>query len=216
MVPNYVQRLRITFSKIGPTRFIGHLDLARTWERALSRARIPVTYSQGFNRRPYMQMATALPLGFTSDCELVDIWLMEKMEPEVAQAQISAKMSPGIVLHKIEDVPVSGPSLQNITVESSYEVTLLDAVDVTALREKVAALLAAESVLQERRDKTYDLRPLILDLTVQEPAPGELVKLTMRLTLQPSKTGRADEVLLAMGFDPLAARIHRTLLVLSE
>ncbi len=38
----------------------------------------------------------------------------------------------------------------------------------------------------------------------------------MRLCLEPAKTGRPDEVLLELGLDPLAARIHRTRLMLSE
>jgi radical SAM-linked protein len=105
MQPTYVQRLRLTFSKVGPTRFIGHLDLARTLERVLNRANIPVTYTQGFNRRPRMQMAAALPLGFTSECEMVDILLDEQMEPTAVQQQLLAKMAPGIILHKVEEVP---------------------------------------------------------------------------------------------------------------
>ena len=50
--PRPAQRLRLTFSKDGPARFISHLDLARALERALNRAALPVAYTQGFNRRP--------------------------------------------------------------------------------------------------------------------------------------------------------------------
>jgi radical SAM-linked protein len=76
MKANYVQRLRLVFAKDGPARFIGHLDLARTLERMLNRAQIPLAYTQGYNPRPRMQLATALPLGFTSECEIADIWLL--------------------------------------------------------------------------------------------------------------------------------------------
>ena len=61
-----VQRLRMQFSKVGPTRFIGHLDLARTLERSSNRARLPMAYTLGFNKRMRLQLAPALPLGFTS------------------------------------------------------------------------------------------------------------------------------------------------------
>ena len=80
MQPNYVQRLRLTFRKEGPARYISHLDLARTLERALNRAKVPVAYSQGFNTRPKMSMASALPRGYTSSHELADVWLTETME----------------------------------------------------------------------------------------------------------------------------------------
>ncbi len=128
MQATYVQRLRFTFRKFGPTRYIGHLDLARTLERALNRANMPVTYSQGFNRRPRLAMATALPLGYTSDCELADIWLDERVEPEAAQQQMMSRMAPGLEIVRVEEVPTDAPSLQSLTTESTYTATLLDPV----------------------------------------------------------------------------------------
>ncbi len=213
MQANYIQRLRLTFSKGGPARYISHLDLARTLERALNRARIPVAYTQGFNRRPRMQMATALPLGYTSEYELADILLTEKIKPEQAQQQLMAKMAPGIEILQVEEVPVSGPSLQSMTVSSTYEATPLDPVNVSELQARVAEIMAAEVLerVKERRGKkkVYDLRPLILDLSANQDAAGQ-VQIHMNLCLEPSKTGRPDDVLEALGFDPLDMHIHRT------
>ncbi|HEX6385611.1 MAG TPA: TIGR03936 family radical SAM-associated protein [Anaerolineae bacterium] len=219
MQANYVQRLRLTFSKMGPTRYISHLDLARTLERALNRARIPVSYTQGFNRRPRMQIAAALPLGYTSDSELADVWLEEKMEPERVRRQLMAKMAPGITIHQVEEVPLSELALQTRTAEASYVATVLDPVDVTDLQRRIDALLAANSLVRQRgrgrKRKEYDLRPLIYDLRLAATANG-LVQIHMRLALMPAETGRPDEVLLALGLDPLAARIHRTGIVLAN
>ncbi|MEZ4591021.1 MAG: TIGR03936 family radical SAM-associated protein [Chloroflexota bacterium] len=219
MQANYVQRLRLIFSKDGPARYISHLDLARTLERALNRAKIPVAYTQGFNRRPRMQMATALPLGYTSQYELADILLTEAMEPAQAQQQLMARMAPGIVILQVVEVPVSGPSLQAITESSSYVATPLDPVDFAEVQAKVADLLAAEKVerTKERRgkEKVYDLRPLILDLSTTQDENGQ-VHIQMKLCLEPSKTGRPDDVLDALGFDPLDMRICRTGMTLAE
>jgi len=214
MQANYVQRLRLTFRKEGPTRFIGHLDLARTLERSLNRARIPMSYSQGFNSRPRMQMAAALPLGYTSACELADIWLKEEMEPETARQQMMARMAPGIDVWDVQEVGLKEPALQTRTLDSTYEVTLLDPVDTAVLQSRIAGLLAAETLLRERRDKPYDLRPLLLDLRLLPPVT-ELTQLEMRLMLKEGQTGRPDEVLDALEFDPLAARIHRTAITLA-
>ncbi len=52
MVNSPEQRLRITFGKVGSQKYIGHLDLAKTWERILRRAEIALSYSQGFKARP--------------------------------------------------------------------------------------------------------------------------------------------------------------------
>lgn len=219
MQASYVQRLRLTFTKTGPTRFIGHLDLARTLERALNRAKIPMDYSHGFNRRPHMQMASALPLGFTSDYELVDIWLQEKMEPQDLQAQLNAKMAPGIEIVQVIEVDLRGPALQTVTLASTYTAVLLDPIELDELRTKVAEMLAAEVLLRERgkgrKRKEYDLRPLIHALTVTTDAEGRPM-LQMRLSLQPGATGRPDEVMSELGLDPLAARIHRTEILFSD
>lgn len=212
MQANYVQRLRLTFRKDGPTRFIGHLDLARTLERTLNRARIPVAYTQGFNRRPRMQIAAALPLGFTSDCEMADIYLTEAVDPEVAKAKMAARAAPGIDIYRVEEIPIRDPALQTVTQTASYHVILLDPVDTAVLQQKIDSFFAAESVVRERghgrKRKSYDIRPLVQ--SVQLEADKDPVCLRMRLLLQHSKSGRPDELLRTLDIDPLATRIHRT------
>lgn len=215
MQANYVQRLRFTFSKTGPTRFIGHLDLARTLERALNRARLPVAYSQGYNPRPRMQLAAALPLGYTSECELADIWLAERVDPDRAREQMMSRMAPGIAIHRVWEVPLSAASLQASTVESTYVAAITEEIDEALLQERIAALLAAEKLMRRRRNKEYDLRPLILNIKLEKSA-DEALLLTTRLLLKSGQTGRPDEVLAALGLDPLAARIHRTQIVVEE
>jgi len=219
MQANYVQRLRLSFTKTGPTRYIGHLDLARTLERALNRAKIPIAYTQGFNQRPRMALAAALPLGFTSSHELADILMAEEMEPDAARRQMMTRMAPGIEVYEVVEVPISEPALQTLTDSSTYRVTLLDKVDVTRLKQDIDEMLAAESRVRRkghgRKRKEYDLRPLILDLKLTETPEGE-VQLHMHLTLRPAQTGRPDEVLRELGLDPVAARIHRQRIFLQD
>ncbi|MEZ4517549.1 MAG: TIGR03936 family radical SAM-associated protein [Chloroflexota bacterium] len=216
-----IQRLRFTFSKDGPARYISHLDLARTLERVLNRSRIPLAYSQGFNRRPRLSLAAALPLGYTSEAELADIWLTEQVEPVVALEQIINRMAPGIAVQDMVDIPLKAPSLQQILQAAAYRVRFLDPVDAGGLQERVAALLAQESLPRERkrrkdkRPKPYDLRPLIIDLGVEPGGAGSPI-LTMHLVQTPTETGRPDEVLDSLGFDPLDTHVHRTQLYLAE
>ncbi len=219
MQADYVQRLRMTFGKAGPARYISHLDLARALERSLNRAGLPVAYTHGFNRRPRLQMATALPLGYTSEYELADVLLVERVEPEQARQQLMSRIAPGIDVFRMVDVPLQAPSLQASTLESTYVATPLDAIDHFEMAARIDALLAMPEVRREREHKgkmkAYDLRPLILDLCLLETAVAPL-QIQMRLLLQPSLTGRPDEVLLALGIDPLATRIHRTCIVLQD
>lgn len=215
MQANYVQRLRLKFSKSGPTRYIGHLDLARALERALNRAHIPVSYTQGYNPRPRLQFASALPLGFTSEAELADIWLEEEVDPAQACAQMMIRMAPGIEVHEAWEVPLSAPAMQASTVETAYIALLLDQIEKDTLQERIDELLASETIIRQRRGKEYDLRPLILSLTVEE-GEEDVLHLQMRLMLRSGKTGRPDEVLDALGIDPLGVRMHRKAIVLED
>ena len=73
-------RLRITFSKSGTLRYIGHLDLQSVWERTVRRAGLPLAYTQGFHPGPKIQLASALPLVFIGRAEVVDLWINETGE----------------------------------------------------------------------------------------------------------------------------------------
>ncbi|MEM9774087.1 MAG: TIGR03936 family radical SAM-associated protein [Chloroflexota bacterium] len=217
----YVQRMRIKFSKFGPTRFISHLDVARTWERALNRAKIPMAYSQGFNRRPRMSFATATPLGTTSDFELIDIWTKEVLDPAKTGKIITEKMAPGIKILDIKEVPITGKKLQVLTKDSTFLVTLNDteAIDIKGLQQKIDDFLAADEVIRERvvkkKLKQFNLRPMVYDLAIVV-AETDNLQLRMRLALEPSNTGRVDQTLLHLGIDPLDAKIHREHVTLIE
>src|SRR5512146_3064799 len=82
-------RIRITFTKQGALRYTGHLDLHRLWERALRRASLPLAYSQGFHPQPKMNMAAALPLGFSSRCEMMDL----KFEQDIPLAELPERLN---------------------------------------------------------------------------------------------------------------------------
>ena len=215
--PRPAQRLRLTFSKDGPARFISHLDLARALERALNRAALPVAYTQGFNRRPRLSLAAALPLGYTSAAEVADVWLTEPVEPEAFRARLMARMAPGIVVLAVEEAPLAAPSLQQQLAESIYEVELPATVNGDALRQAVAELLAIESLMRQRhrpkdnKSRPFDLRPLILDLAMPEGDDGP-PRLRPRLVQSATQMGRPDDVLAALGLEPLDARIHRVAL----
>lgn len=218
MQATYVQRLRLKFSKMGPTRFISHLDVARTWERTLNRAKLPVTYSKGFNRRPKIQFATATSLGITSQAELMDLWLDERLEPALIQERLMARIAPGLAVLAIQEVPLKGASLQTLTRHTTYEALIpTELMPFNELSTAVQNLLAAEKLPRQRKAKrkikTYNLRPLILNLT-PHPATNH-TRLLLNLLLQPAATGRPDEVLRQIGLDPLDIRLHRLDMVLA-
>ena len=64
--------IRVKFGKEGALRFIGHLDVLRTFQKIFRRADIPMAYSQGFSPHPIMSFALPLGLGLSSEGEYLD------------------------------------------------------------------------------------------------------------------------------------------------
>ena len=227
-------RLRITFSKTGGLRYIGHLDMQTTWERTIRRAGLPLAYTHGFHPGPKIQIASALPLGFIGLAELVDVWLQDAVEAALvatqAQDHVAAHAGnsyvdilqpaapPGLTILSVAQVAENGPALQTQVVSAEFEVTLLDPVDETELAKHLAAALMSESLPRERRGKPYDLRPLIesLALTPLSPAEEPGVRVFMRLAARVGATGRPEEVLDVFGILPESTRIERTRLILKS
>ncbi len=218
-------RLRITFSKTGPLRYTGHLDLHQVWERTIRRAGLPLMYTQGFHPGPKIQIAAALPLGFSGRAEVMDIWLESGDMGPRARALLQTAAPSGLDIISMELVDERVPALQTQVTAAEYEATLLKPVGEAALKQKVAALLAAQSLPRERRGRSYDLRPLVEELRLL-PSPsrrgagactersrsGE-VCLFMRLCAREGATGRPEEVLDGLGIPPDTARIERTRLI---
>lgn len=202
-------RIRITFAKQGALRYIGHLDLHRLWERATRRADITLAYSQGFHPQPKIQLASALPLGFSSRCEVADLWVESAISDDF-QSRLQAALPAGLALQHIETVDERGPALQTQVIAAEFEVVLLDEVDTDALSQRLSAVIEADSLPRERRGKPYDLRPLIESLTFSTaPTPS----LYMRLTAREGATGRPEEVLAALEIPMESTRIERTKLI---
>ncbi len=205
--PPEMYRVRITFGKQDALRFVGHLDLAKTWERVLRRAHIPLVYSQGFNPQPKMQLAAALPLGISSECELLDIWLLEQVDLPTLPARLEAVSPAGLKVYHVEEVPPKAPALQTLLERADYRIQI-DEIDLADLQARVAAFLEREQVLVEKRGKQVDLRPLVQRLEVDEGG------LNAGLTIGSHGNARPDDLLGALGLRFEMARCHRVGLAL--
>ena len=207
-------RFRLTFRKMDGIRFTGTLDLQRSLERTIRRARLPLAYTQGFNPRPRLSLGAALPLGLTSDCELADLWLEEDRDHGGILEDLRLASPPGLEFLDLTVVPDDEPSLQQQIVAAEYLAEIEPGLDLREVEDRVESLLLLETVLRERRGKPYDLRPLVEALEVVSSEPTRTA-LHMRLTALEGATGRPDEVLLALELDPSVVRIRRTRLILS-
>lgn len=202
-------RIRLIFSKLDPMRYTGHLDLFRAWERTIRRAGLPLAYSQGFNPRPRINLASALPLGFTSTGEVMDIWLEEYRPLKTLKIALEDALPPGLSISEIYEIETTEPSLQSQLVYAEYKIIIFEVLD--DLDNRIEEILSKNSLPRERRGKTYDLRPLILSAMCL-PSDDNYSRIHLHVTAHEGATGRPDEFLLALGIDPTNTRIERTML----
>ena len=71
---------RIIFAKEEDGCFLGNLDVMKALSRAIHSASLPVKFTEGFNKKPKLSMGLALPLGYVSHAEMVDIQFYGKIE----------------------------------------------------------------------------------------------------------------------------------------
>src|SRR3954453_3662293 len=91
-----VQRLWVRHTRSGRLRFASHRDLARTLERALQRAHIPMAYSEGFSPHPKISYAGAAPTGTASEAEYLELGLAQERDPAEIARVLSGVLPDGM------------------------------------------------------------------------------------------------------------------------
>jgi radical SAM-linked protein len=201
-------RIRITFVKQGALRYTGHLDLHKLWERAARRAELPLAYSQGFHPQPKMNMAAALPLGFSSRCEVLDMKLEHDISLSDLPTRLNGTLPSGLQVVGVEQVEERAPALQTQVASAEYEVALTEAIDRSELKQRLESVIQSKSIPRERRGKMYDLRPLIEELRLLPDG-----QIFMRLAAREGATGRPEEVLDVLDIAFEGTRVERTRLI---
>jgi len=210
-------RVRTKFSKTEAMRFTGHLDLFRALERTVRRAKLPLTYSQGFNPHPKISLASALPLGFTSEAEFADIFLDETLPlTEIDQTLINALPS-GIQINEINLVDPKEPKLQNSLRSSIFSAILGE--PFPNMEKAVLNFLSAEEVIIEKikkgKKRLINIREFVHTIEIIEDNDNKQ-ELRLHLSAVEGKTGRPDVILEQIGINPLSTRFHRTDLIFKK
>ena len=163
-----MQRLRIRYAKRGRLRFTSHRDFSRAFERAISRARVPMAFSSGFNPHPRISYAGASPTGAASEAEYLEIGLAQVLDPAAVGRDLDASLPEGLDI--LDVVVSSGGSLADRLEGSQWEITLTGT-DAVTLESAVEQLLATSEVLVERMTKkglrSFDARGAIVTLEVR-------------------------------------------------
>jgi radical SAM-linked protein len=209
-------RIRITYLKNGALLYTSTLDVQTIWERSVRRAGLILQYSQGFHPQPRIQIANPLPLGFVGAQELIDIWLVDERKPEEIKELLNKSVPEGIYITEVNTIEENGPSLPKQIDVSTYSVELLNSDDsIEKIQASTETILSKDSLPRVRNRKSYDLRPLIQEMSVQMNPDGKIV-VFLKMPSNSSQTGRPEEVMAELGIPLENFRITRTSLVFLE
>jgi radical SAM-linked protein len=216
-------RVRVRFVKLGKIRWTSHRDVARMWERAFRRVQLPVAYSAGFAPRPRVSFGLALPTGYESVAEYLDVELVAEPDLDVhtLPRPLSTALPLGVDVTAAELIAPGTPSLQEDVTTCTWRWAAAPKEHHHPpgegdLAGRAAALLAASSVVVTRTRKgeqvTDDIRAGVCKLQLLGPAgpdPSHGTWVEAELACRP-RALRPTEVTLALGPDLEERNVRRT------
>ena len=168
-------KLRLIFTKEGRAVYISHLDLLRTFQRVFLRQGLVLKHSQGFHPHPVISFALPLPVGQSSDCEVLDFEVNGDMDGAGLPDALNRYMPEGI---RAADCYVPVRPVRDLAKLHCKAEFLYDSGVPAGAAEAIQALLTGDSVVIQKRTKRkamadVDIRPMLHRLEITE-APGLL------------------------------------------
>jgi radical SAM-linked protein len=158
-------RYLISYSRVGPICYLGHLEFLQIIHRTLRRANLKPHFSKGFNPSPKISFGPALPVGTMSHCEFFSVDLLEPItDPAQVINSLNHALPTGLKITAVR--PLTGKLAQNIL--CTYELTLPRDLSESE-QSRVADFESIETLTIERirkgKRKLIDIRPLIKSIT---------------------------------------------------
>lgn len=115
-------KLRLKFSKNGPIKFIGHLDVMRYFQKAIRRANIDIKYSEGFSPHQLLSFAQPLSVGATSDGEYLDMTVNSMVSTEDIMERLNSVMNEGIKIEAVTELPEKEEKAMTLSYAAGYRI----------------------------------------------------------------------------------------------
>lgn len=119
-----MHKLRVKYSERGPVRFMSHLELTQTLQRAFRRAALPLAFSQGFSPKPKLSWGPPLAVGYQSTSEFLDLQLTKRIGAEKIIKEINSLLPEGLKVLEAKYIPANSPSLSSALNIVSYEIVV--------------------------------------------------------------------------------------------
>lgn len=190
---------RLRFSKEANFKFVSHLEMIKSIERALRRAQIPLAYSEGFHPHPRLSFGPALAVGISSIDEYFDLVLREEREPEALVAKLNQVLPTGLEITAARRCKTAVKPLNAIINRAAYLVELVATPEtVNTVTARISEITAAAEIIVTRTNKniskTVNIRPWLHSIKIEN---GSLNRLHIRISGEIGSGGnlRPEEIL---------------------
>ena len=217
--------LRIKYRKLNYMKFLGHLDMVRLMERSFRRAKLPLEFSQGYNPRPKVNFAAPLPVGVTSDGEVLEVNLLEPVDIAELFKNQSKFLPAGIEFIEgrfIDKETQASKKLMGSVSSCMYLISILstDKPDIEDVKKWMGAFTAQSEIIIEKRNKKKkivqkDIMPAIRNVSVVSVDPEGHVVLSAHLDAGSESNLKAEDLMKALNafegvsIDLDTLRLHR-------
>lgn len=165
-------KARMKFAKEGRAKYISHLDLMHTMQRAMARCQMPLWFTEGFNQHAYVSVALPLSTGYSGECEFLDFQITADTVPENAVEALNSVFPEG--LRAIEVYPLADGGMKVGAIAwSQYRITWgfetgVPSGFVPAVRELFGRAKIEILKRSKRGEKLVNMKELMRNLTIQE------------------------------------------------
>ena len=171
---------RLLFSKTGRAKYISHLDLMRTFQRAFARAHIQIKHTEGFNPHPFVSIALPLSVGYSSQCEILEFGLMGDMPYDQVPERLTAAMPEGIVITELAPPVRKADDIEKPDYTLEFSMKELSPEELEKAFTDYISQPAIETQKHTKKGpKTIDLKPSLLRCEVEKTDRGILLSLTL-------------------------------------
>lgn len=209
-------RIVAKFSIQDRVKYISHLDTMRAIQRAMTRANIPIEFSEGFHPHPKFSIAFALSVGMTSEGEYMDISLRESMEPYIFKTNMNRALPKGISILEAKEISEDLPSLASMIDRAEYIIEMpYEKDDINSILEE---FLNKKSIIVEKQGKRgvryIDIRNMIFSIEVVERLSKSIkiksiLKCSDKKNLNPKLLIQAMTKFANINYDEALYSIHR-------
>jgi len=205
---------RLSFTKGSSVQFLSHLDLAKTIERALRRADIPLAYSEGFHPHPKMSFGPALAVGISSLEEYLDLETVIDIPAEDLQKRLNRSLPDGLQILAVKRCLKHPKPLNAVINRAVYNLIFeVDPSQQPAIVDALHHMMDSDRLEVTRTNKNgqkvVNIRPWLHNLKTETLEEGEL---QVVITGEIGSNGnlRPDDIVQLIPFPVKVRRIVRT------